>query len=48
MPALPTRDVEYTRAIRKSENVDDARRFGSVPLERENWLVFQKVAGVEV
>lgn len=48
MPALPTREVEYTRAIRKPENVDDARSFGSIPLELEDRLVFEKVAGVEI
>ncbi len=48
MPALPTRDVENARAVRKSKNVNYARSLSSIPLEREYRLVFEKVAGVEV
>lgn len=48
MPALTTRDVQNLRPVGKTEYLDYPCRFLPVTLEREDWLVFEQIAGIEI
>jgi hypothetical protein len=48
MSPLATRNVEHTGPDWKPEHVDDPSHFTAIALQREEWLVFAEVLGVEV
>jgi hypothetical protein len=45
--ALTTRHIENARAVRQSEELDEACHFLPVALEREEWAVLEEIVGVE-
>jgi hypothetical protein len=47
VPALPARYIEYARANRKREQLDETRYFLAVALGREEKTVLTEIVGVE-
>lgn len=47
VPALPTGYVQHARANRQFKELDQARYFLTVPLEREKKSVLPEIVGVE-
>lgn len=47
MAALTTWDVEYPRPDGETEELDNARCFLAIALERKQWPILEEIVGVE-